>query len=121
MKRLLSLLLILLLLPAAAPAEDVVYDRTGNLTEEYVFPEGTPVLDDILPLLAEKHYKKIVLMPLMVVAGDHANNDLAGDEEDSWKSILEREGYEVEAHIVGLGELPTVREMYTEHIRAAIA
>ena len=49
MKRLLSLLLILLLLPAAAPAEGVVYDRTGNLTEEYVFPEGTPLLEIVFP------------------------------------------------------------------------
>ena len=98
-----------------------IFRASGHKDYYIATVEGTPVLDDILPQLIGKQYKKVVLMPLMVVAGDHARNDLAGPEEDSWKSILEKEGYEVEAHLVGLGELGKVHAMYTEHIRAAIA
>ena len=59
--------------------------------------EAEPSLDDVIAALKENgNYKKVVLEPLMVVAGDHANNDMAGDEEDSWKTILTNEGYEVE-------------------------
>ena len=65
-------------------------------------------------------YKKVVLQPLMVVAGDHANNDMAGDEEDSWKTALEAEGFEVESRLVGLGELAGIREIYVQHTQAAI-
>ena len=53
----------------------------------------------------------------MLVAGDHALNDMAGDEEDSWKSILTREGYEVECIMQGLGVLPGVQEMYRRHLQ----
>lgn len=67
----------------------------------------------------EKHYKKAVLIPLMVVCGDHANNDMAGDDEDSWKSVLEQEGYEVSCILQGLGELPAIRAVYEDHIREA--
>ena len=56
----------------------------------------------------------------MVVCGDHANNDMAGDEEDSWKTILEQEGYEVECVLKGLGELPEIQQLYVEHTQAAI-
>ncbi|MBQ1464661.1 MAG: sirohydrochlorin cobaltochelatase, partial [Ruminococcus sp.] len=58
--------------------------------------------------------------PLMVVAGDHAHNDMAGDEEDSWKSVFEAEGYEVECLLRGLGENEAIRQLYTEHAQAAI-
>ena len=54
----------------------------------------------------------------MIVAGDHATNDLAGDEEDSWKSLLEAEGYEVRCILKGLGEYPQVRSLLAEHIAA---
>ena len=56
----------------------------------------------------------------MVVAGDHANNDMAGDEEDSWKSQFEAADYEVECILKGLGELPAIREIYVAHTQAAI-
>ena len=61
------------------------------------------------------------LAPLMIVAGDHAHNDLAGEEEDSWKSRLESEGYTVETHLRGLGELDAVGEIFVGHCRAAEA
>ena len=82
--------------------------------------EAEPTLDDLVKMLKEGKYKKVVLQPLMVVAGDHANNDMAGDEEDSWKSVLEKEGYEVVTVLKGMGELKTVRDIYTEHAKAAV-
>ena len=66
-------------------------------------------------------YKRVVLRPLMIVAGDHANNDMAGDEEDSWKSVFEGAGYEVECVVEGLGQLPAIRELIVEHTREAMA
>jgi len=78
--------------------------------------EAQPSLEDISAALKEHGgYKKVVLKPLMLVAGDHANNDMAGDEEDSWKMVLGSEGYEVECVIHGLGELEAVQQLYVEH------
>lgn len=83
--------------------------------------EATPSLDDVIAALNEKGaYKKVVLLPLMVVAGDHANNDMASDEEDSWKTALTKEGYEVECVIEGLGQLPAIQDIYVAHTKAAI-
>ena len=82
--------------------------------------EATPSVDDVLAKVQEGDYKRVVLEPLMVVAGDHANNDMAGDEEDSWKSIFEGAGYEVECILRGLGELPDIQKMYLEHAQKAV-
>ncbi|MCI8724892.1 MAG: sirohydrochlorin cobaltochelatase [Hungatella sp.] len=83
--------------------------------------EAQPELKDVMEALEAKGgYEKAVLQPLMVVAGDHANNDMAGDGEDSWKTILEREGYEVECILEGLGQIPAIRDIYMEHIKTAI-
>ena len=57
----------------------------------------------------------------MLVAGDHANNDMAGDEDDSWKSQFTAAGFEVETLIKGLGEYPEVRAIYIDHIKEAMA
>ena len=65
------------------------------------------------------YYIGTVLQPLMVVAGDHANQDMAGEEEDSWKSRLERAGYQVECRIRGLGEVEAIRKLYVAHVREA--
>lgn len=83
--------------------------------------EATPSLDDVLEALNSRGiYKKVILEPLMVVAGDHANNDMAGDEEDSWKTVIEGEGYEVECLIEGLGQIPAIQDIYVSHTQAAI-
>ncbi len=83
--------------------------------------EAEPSVTDVIAAINEKGtYTKVVLEPLMVVAGDHANNDMAGDEEDSWKSQIEAEGYEVECVIRGLGELPAIQDIYVAHTQAAI-
>lgn len=84
--------------------------------------EADPSLDDVVKALKKKgNYKKVILEPLMVVAGDHANNDMAGEEADSWKSVLEAEGYEVECIIEGLGQIPAIQAMYVEHIKNAFS
>ena len=81
--------------------------------------EGYPELKDILPFIKKYGPKKILLLPLMVVAGDHAVNDMASDEEDSWKSILKKEGYEVECVLKGLGEFSEIRDLYIKHVLRA--
>lgn len=82
--------------------------------------EATPSLDDVLAAVQAGDYKRVVLEPLMVVAGDHANNDMAGDEEGSWKDAFEKAGYEVECELRGLGENETIRQIYIDHAQAAI-
>ena len=82
--------------------------------------EASPTLDDVMALVKAGSYKRVVLQPLMVVAGDHANNDMAGDEEDSWKSAFENEGYEVVCVLKGLGENEEIRKIYADHAQAAI-
>lgn len=84
-------------------------------------PEDTSC-EAVTEALKEGGYKKVVLRPMMVVAGDHANNDMAGAEEDSWKSMLEAGGDfdSVEAQIAGLGRLDAVQQLYVEHTQAAM-
>lgn len=82
--------------------------------------EATPSLDDVMAAVKKGGYKRVVLEPLMVVAGDHANNDMAGDDKDSWKSQFEAAGYQVECLLRGLGENETIRQIYVEHAQAAI-
>ncbi|MDY2509639.1 MAG: sirohydrochlorin cobaltochelatase [Ruminococcus callidus] len=82
--------------------------------------EAEPSLEDVLAAVQAGNYKRVVLEPLMVVAGDHANNDMAGDEEDSWKTAFEAAGYEVECLLRGLGENEAIREIYVEHAQAAV-
>ena len=81
--------------------------------------EGEPLLEDILPLLREGHYKKVLLAPLMIVAGDHAVNDLAGDGPDSWKSIFLRNGLAVETVLQGIGEWEEVQDLFAGHAAEA--
>lgn len=77
--------------------------------------EGFPNLRDVMAKLRISDFRKIKLMPFMVVAGDHAKNDMAG-EDDSWKCELEEEGYEVNAVLKGLGELDGIHRILIEHI-----
>lgn len=82
--------------------------------------EATPSVDDVLAAVQEGEYTNVVLEPLMVVAGDHANNDMAGDEEGSWKTTFESAGYTVECLIEGLGSNEDIQKLYIEHAQAAI-
>ncbi|WP_432352771.1 sirohydrochlorin cobaltochelatase [Anaerotruncus rubiinfantis] len=83
--------------------------------------EAAPTLEDVLGLVKGSGATKAVLLPLMIVAGDHANNDMAGDEEDSWKSVFEKEGFEVECVLKGLGQYPGIQRMFVAHVGKLIA
>ena len=84
-------------------------------------PEGTGC-EEIMEAVKEAGYKNVILRPLMVVAGDHANNDMAGEDEDSWKSMFEADGsFEtVTAQIAGLGSIPAVQALYVAHTQEVI-
>ncbi|WP_041277465.1 sirohydrochlorin cobaltochelatase [Desulfotalea psychrophila] len=78
--------------------------------------EGQPTLDDVVAKLQRAGIKKVVLKPFMIVAGDHARNDMAGAETDSWKSILLEKGFKVETVLHGLGENDKFARIFVEHI-----
>ena len=84
-------------------------------------PEDT-ACDAVIDKVKEAGYKKVILRPLMVVAGDHANNDMAGDDADSWKSMFNASGAfeSVDTQIAGLGRLPAIHELYVAHTGAVI-
>ena len=81
--------------------------------------EGYPDLQTVMKEVAGIHAKKVVLAPLMVVAGDHAVNDMCGNE-DSWQHLFERAGYQTEAVLKGLGEYPSFRAIYVAHCQHCI-
>ncbi len=89
-------------------------DRLGKGNAHIYTVEGWPSLDDVMPMLKEKGIKNVTLMPMMMVAGDHANNDMAGDEEDSHKNILKANGFNVKTYIHGLGENKAVRQLFVD-------
>ena len=77
--------------------------------------EGYPELEQVIKKLKNRNIKTVDLLPFMLVAGDHAINDMASDEEDSWKTILEKEGFNVKVHVKGLGENPYIQEKFKNH------
>ncbi len=83
--------------------------------------ESYPELNDIIPKLKVKKITEVTLMPYMLVAGDHAQNDMAGEEDESWANILKKEGFSVNIHLQGLGENSAYQDIYVEHVRDAIA
>ena len=84
-------------------------------------PEETSC-EAIIEAVKNAGYKKVVLRPLMVVAGDHANNDMAGEDEDSWKSLFENSGFfeQVDVQIAGLGGIEAIQQIYVDHTAAVI-
>ncbi len=82
--------------------------------------EGYPHIEDVMVTLQKRRVKKVILMPLLIVAGDHALNDLSGDEEDSWKQILLAAGYRVEIVNNSIGELPAIRQIFVDHAKRAL-
>ncbi len=103
-----------------AQMEDLGYDNVFIGTVEGG-PEETSV-DQVMADVEEAGFKKVVLRPLMVVAGDHANNDMAGDDEDSWLSQFEASGKfdSVDVQIEGLGRIPEIQDLYISHTAAAM-
>ena len=104
----------------ATQMKDLGYENVfiGTVEGE---PEET-ACENVIKDVTEAGYKKVVLRPLMVVAGDHANNDMAGDEEDSWKSMFKASGAfdSVDCQIAGLGRIKEVEDLYVAHTKAAI-
>lgn len=83
--------------------------------------EAKPDIEDLLAAVKKAgSYRRVVLEPLMVAAGDHANNDMAGDDDASWKRLFEAAGFEVVCIMKGLGQLPAIQKIYVNHTRAAI-
>lgn len=78
--------------------------------------EGYPTLDNVLRMVKQQGAKKVLLAPFMIVAGDHARNDMSGEEEDSWKNQFLAAGYDVECCLKGLGEYPAVQDMLIRHV-----
>ena len=111
---------------------NVTYDQMQTQMENLGFKnafigtvEGEPedtACDKVIEKVKEAGYKNVVLRPLMVVAGDHANNDMAGDDEDSWKSQFVASGNfeNVDTQIAGLGRIEAVEQLYVDHTKAAI-
>ncbi|MCI9391515.1 MAG: sirohydrochlorin cobaltochelatase [Oscillospiraceae bacterium] len=83
--------------------------------------EAEPSLDTVLELVNAGGYERVVLQPMMIVAGDHANNDMAGDDEDTWKTAFEGAGYQVECVLKGLGEYETIQQLLVDHVKDAIS
>ena len=105
-----------------------IYARMQKVLEDKGFEnyfvgtvEAEPSVEDVLEAVQEGGYERVVLRPLMIVAGDHANNDMAGDEEDSWKSVFEAAGFEVVCVVEGLGQLEGVQEIFSRHVQDALA
>jgi sirohydrochlorin cobaltochelatase len=106
---------------------NAVYAAMDYLFKDMGYPnvfvgtvEAYPDLDTVVKHVNTYKPEKVVMMPLMVVAGDHAVNDMASGEEDSWKSVFRSEGFEVECLLKGLGELQSVRDIYLEHVAAML-
>ena len=102
--------------------------QMGELGYDNVFigtVEGEPeetACEAVIDAVAQAGYKKVILRPLMVVAGDHANNDMAGDDEDSWKSIFTASGKfdSVDTQITGLGSIDAIQQLYVAHTKNVI-
>lgn len=99
---------------------DECFKKNGGENVFVATVEGRRSLETILPELEKFKDKKITLRPMMLVSGDHAKNDMAGDEPDSWKSILTQKGFKVEAVLKGLGEYDFVREMLYERLKEVL-
>ena len=111
---------------------NVTYDQMQTQMENLGFTnafigtvEGEPedtACDEVINKVKDAGFKKVILRPLMVVAGDHANNDMAGDDDDSWKSMFEASGDfdEIDCQIEGLGRVDAVEQLYVAHTQAAI-
>lgn len=83
--------------------------------------DDTPNFETVLDKLKERQYKHVHMYPLMVVAGDHANNDMYGDEEDSWKSQIEAAGIKTTGHLCGLGRCKAIQALYIQHVLRALS
>ncbi|OFI06714.1 sirohydrochlorin cobaltochelatase [Clostridium acetireducens DSM 10703] len=95
--------------------------ESGKANNVYVATvEGYPTLDNVIKKLKDNNITEVTLMPFMLVAGDHAKNDMAGDDKDSWKNILKNEGFKVNIYLHGLGENKAFQDIYVQHVKDCI-
>lgn len=106
---------------AVYSAMEYYFHDLGNKNVFMGTVEGYPELDQVINRLEENNIEKVTLMPFMLVSGDHAENDMAGDEDDSWKTVLKKKGYEVEVYLHGLGENKGIQDIYIQHAHEAIS
>ena len=97
------------------------FEKDGHENFALGTVEFEPGFEPVIKKVRERKPEKVYLAPLLVVAGDHATNDMAGDEPDSWKNQIAAEGCEVECVLKGLGEFEQIRALYTLHAKDALA
>ncbi|MDD2447529.1 MAG: sirohydrochlorin cobaltochelatase [Tissierellia bacterium] len=107
---------------------DISYERLERITHEkgydnifFATVEGKRTIDDVVEALITKKINKVLLTPFMLVAGDHATNDMASSDEDSWKNIVERNGVEVTLKIEGLGQRKLIQDIFIDHLKDTLA
>ena len=94
------------------------YMKAGKSNIFIATVEGEVTIKDIIEKMKGKGFRNILLKPLMIVAGDHAKNDMSSDNEDSWKTMLKNEGYEVTSVLKGMGEYEFIRKMFMDKLEA---
>ena len=107
---------------------NVAYDKLQAAFDKLNIPavigvveeDDHPNFEDMQATIAKRKIKEVILMPLMVVAGDQANNDMAGDEDDSWKNLLSADGYKVSVVLGGLGRNSEIQKIYVAHAKQAL-
>lgn len=106
---------------------NTVYAALDYMCKDLGFPhihvgtvEAYPAPRDVLRHLEGSPIRSLHLLPLMIVAGDHAKNDMAGDDPDSWKEQFRSAGYQVTCHLKGLGEFPQIRKIFLRHLEAIL-
>lgn len=95
--------------------EDVRLKNVFNFTVQ-----SYPMLENVMEKLKKNKIKKVTIMPLMLVAGDHANNNMAGDDKESAKSQLIQAGFKVDTSIRELGENTAIQDIYVQRVKDAV-
>jgi sirohydrochlorin cobaltochelatase len=106
---------------------DAIYLAMNQVLQEFdsnafvAAVEGRNSLENVIPKLKKRKVKKVFLVPLMSVAGEHAKSDMAGDEPDSWKSILTEKGFKCESILKGTAEIPEIVDVWLDHLKSAFS
>lgn len=100
---------------------DTMFKEQGHSNIFLGTVEAEPTIHDLVREVCSYSPKKVVLAPFMIVAGDHAHNDMAGDEPDSWAYQFRQQNYEVQPVLKGLGEYPGIRSLFIDHVKQAIS
>jgi sirohydrochlorin cobaltochelatase len=106
---------------------DAIYLAMNQVFQEFdsnafvAAVEGRNSLENVIPKLKKRKVKKVFLVPLMSVAGEHAKSDMAGDEPDSWKSILTEKGFKCESILKGTAEIPEIVDVWLDHLKSAFS